>query len=80
MTYTETDMNTKPRQNLIMIDYARHDDRSAAVRSLGRRAVPFSKDMPAHGPQGAGGRFARLATAAVGLALGVGLVLVLSAG
>lgn len=73
-------MNTEPRQNLIMVDFARHDERSAAVRTLGRRVVPFSKDLPAHAPQDAAVRFARVATAVVGLALGIALVLVLSAG
>lgn len=73
-------MNTEPRQNLIMVDYARHDERCAAVRTLGRRAVPFSKDLPAHDPQDAAGRSPRVVTAVVGLALGIALVLVLSAG
>lgn len=66
--------------NLIMIDFARHDARSAAVRCLGRSVVPFSKDLAPSKEEPSRTRIGGVVTAIVGLAVGAALVLLMRGG
>lgn len=64
----------------LMIDYARHGVRSAAVRCLGRSVLPFSKDLAPSKEGPSRRRAGGVVTAIVGLAVGGALVLLMRGG